>query len=183
MAIRSCPVPGGGPSAPKKSEASAAVFAPVSEAASTSTISASAAPLGPPMGCIMPLSACSGSVVGAPPASVAQPSGIASRFCAAAMIFPRATVESERSTTMGSPPATGAANATGLVPKSGRVPPQGAMAAGVLANIKPTSPSAANRWQNQPVTPAWCERVTPATAIPCVRAAPGSQSMARSRAG
>jgi hypothetical protein len=42
------------------------------------------------------------SVVGWPSGSSAQPSGIASPFCAAAMILPRATFDSEISTTTGS---------------------------------------------------------------------------------
>jgi hypothetical protein len=61
------------------------------------------------------------------------------------MILPRATLLSERSITSGVPELRGAAKAMGLVPNSALLPPQGAIAAGLLANMMPTSPRSARR--------------------------------------
>ena len=72
-------------------------------AARISTASTSAAPRASPMGSMAPPSAALASVVGLPSLSTAQPSGIGSPFLEAIMILPRATLESDRSTTTGSP--------------------------------------------------------------------------------
>ena len=86
-------------------------------------------------------SAASGSVVGLPAASSAQPSGIFSPRCFAVMTLPRATLDSDRSITSGARPGSGQANATGLVPNTGFEPPHGAIAPGVLTNISATRPA------------------------------------------
>ena len=67
-----------------------------------STISASATPLASPIGSIEPARAESGSVVGLPFLSTAQPSGIFSPRCFDAMTLPRATFDSDRSITRAS---------------------------------------------------------------------------------
>src|SRR6185312_5964877 len=117
----------------KKVEASKARWAPTRQAASVSTMKASAAPLASAMGTMVPASALAGSVVGLPSTSSAQPCGIASPRCLAAMMLPRATFDTERSTTTGGRPVSGAAKAMGLVPKAALPPPQGAMALGMVA--------------------------------------------------
>ena len=127
--------------------------APVSATASTSTISASAAPLAPPIGCSAPLRAALASVVGLPRSSTAQPAGIGSPFWAAVRILPRATWLSARSTTIGGPLLCGAAKASGLVPNTGCRPPQGAIALGVLPKASASSPASASRSTCRPTTP------------------------------
>src|SRR6201999_1173489 len=94
---------------------------------------------------MVPPSALSGSVVGLPAESSAQPSGIFSPRCFAATTLPRATLDNDRSITSGEPPGRGQANAIGLVPNTGLEPPHGAIAAGVLTNISATKPASANR--------------------------------------
>ena len=79
-------------------------------------MSASAAPFAPPAGTIVPAIAASASVVGRPSASRAQPSGIGFPAFWAIITLPRATWESERSMSNGSPCARGAAKAIGFVP-------------------------------------------------------------------
>jgi hypothetical protein len=106
------------------------------------------------IGTMVPSSAAAASVVGLPAPSSAQPSGIGSSLCPAAMILPRATLLTDRSITMGSAPGTGAAKAIGLVPNSACAPPQGAIAPGVLTSIIATSPWRASSSTNSPVTPA-----------------------------
>ena len=142
--MRNWPTPGGGPSASKNELASKPNRAPVRATASTSTISARAAPLAPPMGWSAPFRAALASVVGLPVSSTAQPSGIASPFWAAVRILPRATWLSAMSTTMGGCPRCGAANPIGLVPYSGCLPPHGAIAFGVLPKASATSPASAS---------------------------------------
>ena len=149
----------------------------------SSTISASAAPFASPAGAIAPASAAAGSVVGLPSASKAQSAGMVSPFCRAAMTLPRATLESDRSTTTGSSSSKGAAKATGFVPRSAVFPPHGAMAAGVLANISATSPWHASSSTNRPIAPQWCERRMAAKAMPWRATRSGSCSKARSSAG
>ena len=121
MAIRSWPTPGGAPSASKNELASKPKLAPVRATASTSTISASAAPLAPPIGSRVPLRAAAGSVVGLPSASTAQSGGIGSPFCTAVRILPRATWLSARSITIGGLPALrrGEADRIGAVDRAG----------------------------------------------------------------
>ncbi len=53
-----------------------------------------------------------------------------SPLCFAAKMLPRATFESERSTTIGARPGSGQAKAIGLVPKTPTEPPCGAIADG-----------------------------------------------------
>ena len=136
-----------------------------------------------PSGTIVPASAASGSVVGRPSASSAQPTGIGSPRALAATMAPRATAEVDRSTTIGARPGSGQAKAIGLVPKVGRDPPHGAIAAGVLANRIATSPRAASASTGRPAAPQWCERRMGAAASPCARAMSGRWATAASSAG
>ena len=70
---------------------------------SSSTTSASIAPLVPPIGSIEPSSAAFASVVGCPSLSSAQPSGIGLPSFAATITLPRAASDSERSIDSGAP--------------------------------------------------------------------------------
>ena len=117
---------------------------------------------------MVPRKAASGSVVGSPASSRAQPSGIRSPRCFAARMLPRATLDSDRSTTIGARPGKGQAKAIGLVPNNACAPPQGAIAAGVLAKRSATSPASARRSTGWPAAPQWCERRIGATATPCI---------------
>jgi hypothetical protein len=151
------PMRGRLPSSTKKLDASKPYCAPISAVTSSSTISASIAPLldvAAPTGSIEPSSAALASVVGLPSASSAQPSGIGSPFLAATITLPRATSDRLRSISSGSPARRGNAAATGLVPKIGCRPPAAGMAAGELAKPRPTMPAAAagRRWST--MTPA-----------------------------
>ena len=134
------------PSSTKKLEASKPNCAPMTAVTSSSTISASIAPLldvAAPIGSIEPSSAALASVVGWPFASSAQPSGIGSPFFAATMTLPRATSLRLRSIINGSPVRRGNTAATGLVPKIGCLPPAAGIAAGELASAMPTMPASA----------------------------------------
>ena len=105
-------------------------------------MSASIAPLAPPIGSIEPARPALGSVVGWPSPSSAQPRGIALPSFAATMSLPRATSDSDRSIESGGASRRGNTAAIGLVPKSGRRPPAAAIAAGELPIASPTSPAA-----------------------------------------
>ena len=94
-----------------------------------------------PTGTMVPCSAASGSVVGLPSASSAQPSGIGSpllprRQDVAARHLRERQVDDERR-----PAGSGQAKAIGLVPNTARAPPQGAMAAGELAKSERHQPA------------------------------------------
>ena len=73
-------------------------------------------PLYPPKGSCAPASAASGSVVGRPSASMAQPSGNARPSRLWIMISPRALMLEDWSKTSGGRPSRGQAKAMGLVP-------------------------------------------------------------------
>jgi hypothetical protein len=143
ITIRVCPTRGACPSASKNDPASVLKALPVKAAARISTISASAVPLASPIGTIVPFSAASASVVWLPSTSSAQFGGISRPAFFAAMTFPRATLDSDRSITSGGAPATGVAKAMGLVPKTGWLAPHGAMALGAFAIMIAISPASA----------------------------------------
>ncbi|MCY1452161.1 hypothetical protein D9M71_690640 [compost metagenome] len=150
----------------KKESASAPKLAPASEVTSSSTISASIAPLTPPAGSIEPRSAACASVVGWPASSNAQPSGIGLPCFAATMILPRATSDNDRSITTGAWPRRGNTAAMGLVPNSGRRPPQPGIAAGELPMAMPTMPTRATASSGSAAAPKWWLLVTAATPAP-----------------
>ena len=179
-------MPGRLPSSTKKLDASKPKRAPITALTSSSTTSASIAPLGlvaAPTGSIDPASAAWASVVGWPSASSAQPGGMASPFLAATITLPRATSLRLRSTISGSAPRRGNTAATGLVPKIGCLPPAAGMAAGELAKPSPTMPAAATARRWSTTTPQWWLRTTPAIATPCCSAAAIASATARSQAG
>ena len=183
MAIRVWPTRGAGPSALKNEPASRLKALPVNAAASTSTISASAVPFASPIGCMDPSKAASGSVVGWPSLSKAQPSGISPPDFLAFMTLPRATTDSDRSMTRGGPFSRGVAKAIGLVPNRGSRPPQGAIALGVFATIRPIIPAAAIFSTCTDNAPQWWELAIAMTHTPMSRARGRPTSSAFSSAG
>src|SRR5688500_13685013 len=144
MAMKAWPMRGRLPSSAKNESASVPMAEPVSAAQISSNISASIAPLAPPIGNRLPRSIASlGSVVGLPSAPSAQPSGMRSPLRIAIMMRPRTTVVMARSMTSGSLPLRGNTAATGLVPNSAFLPPHAGIAAGELVKAKPTIPACA----------------------------------------
>ncbi len=186
MTMKAWPMRGRLPSSVKKLLASKPNCEPMSAVTSSSTTSANIAPLVlvvAPIGNIEPCMPALGSAVGWPWASSAQPSGMASPFFAATMSLPRATSLRLRSIINGSAFRRGNTAATGLVPKMGCLPPAAGMAAGELAKPRPTMPAAATARRWSTTTPQWWLRLTPAKAMPCVRAVATASATARSQAG
>ncbi len=97
-----------------------------------STANAKADPFAPPNGNRDPVKADSGSVVGRPLSSIAQPSGILLPCCAAAIIFPLAMILVDKSIITGISSPVRNPNAIGFVPKKDTLPPQGAIPEGEL---------------------------------------------------
>ena len=91
--------------------------------------------MNPPNGRIDPSSAASGSFVGFPSLSNAQPSGKSSPFLLDSMILPRAVTDVAMSTVMYV--SDGIPKATGLVPINASLPPKGAIAGSVFAKTRP----------------------------------------------
>ena len=131
----------------------------------TSTMNASAAPFASPSGTIVPASPKLGSVVGEPSGASAQPSGITSPFCLAVINDPAALWTVRVHNTRGTARQRGR-KAIGLVPKTALPPPQGAIAAGVLAKSRATSPCSASFSTCRPAAPQWLDRLIGAAAIP-----------------
>ena len=130
------------PSSTKRVDASKPSAAPASVVTRSSTMSASIAPLVPPMASMLPSRPARASAVGLPFASSAQPSGIGRPSFAAIMSLPRATSDRDMSISRGRPCARGNTAAMGLVPSSGRLPPATGMAAGEFDKARPTMPAA-----------------------------------------
>ena len=184
--MKACPMRGWLPSSTKNDEASKPNCAPISALTSSSTISASMAPLGllaAPTGSMEPIMPACGSVVGWPVASSAHPSGIDLPSLAATISLPRATSLKDRSIINASAERRGNIAATGLVPNTACRPPAAGMAAGELANARPTMPAAATgrRWSTS--TPQWWLLVIPAKHTPWLRAVAIASVIARSQAG
>ena len=132
---------------------------PVRPAAKASTIRPSAQPLCPAADCSAPASAASGSVVGLPSASTAQPRGIASPAALAMVILPCATAEIKRNPLMQSAGPSGPGivdRPNGVCAMDRRLPSRPARCQALGHAIAITSASAILSVEIAPVGGAWC---------------------------
>ena len=122
--------------------------APVSAATSSSTTSASIAPLVPPIGSIDPVERGLARRWSAGPRGRApSPSGIGLPSFAATITLPRATSESERSIDKRRAVATRKHGGDRIGAEQRARPPAAAIAAGELPNASPTMPRVGHRYQ------------------------------------
>src|SRR5256712_11132560 len=112
-----------------------------------STINPRPNPLGPAAGRRQPPAAASGSSVGFPAESSADPAGNRPRAPWMVRTSEPASVLVARSTRSVAPDGVGHPNASGLVPRTARVPPNGATLGKALLQVKPTQPASAARAQ------------------------------------
>ena len=144
MARKNCPLSIGCPSSSMKEPCCVPSFAPVSALQRTSTRSPILNPLTPPAGTIEPVNPCSGSLVGLPSASRAQPKGIDSP-CSIALfnVVQETSVVDWSTRNATSPSGAGTAKEIGLVPMTGMFPPGGATTGATLVAPNASKPARA----------------------------------------